>query len=260
MSLDSFRSIADQIAPYTDHLCFHVKGEPLLHPELGSFLDLCHEKCLKVNLTTNGTLIQHSADMLLSKPALRQINFSLHSFSGNEQSENKDEYLGKIFAYINRSVSQTDAKISLRLWNHGQIGSETNVENKNCEVLRQIERAFHLPDRIIEKINTGQGIKIAEKVFLSLESVFEWPSMAQKEDSVTGFCHALKSQSAILVDGTVVPCCLDADGIMNLGNIKSSPFSEIIEGERAKMIYRAFQNRRVAEALCRKCTYRKRFD
>lgn len=259
MTQNAFMSILDQIAPYTDHLYFHVKGEPLLHPDIGSFLDLCHVKGLKVNITTNGTLIQDLADTLLSKPALRQVNFSLHSFYGNEQSVTNEDYLGRIFSFIHRSVSRTDTKISLRLWNHVQDGGETISDQKNQNILAQIEKEFNLPYKIVGNNKTAQGIKIADKVFLSLESEFTWPSLSQEDDSARGFCYALKTQAAILVDGTVVPCCLDADGIMKLGSIHEAPFSEIIDSERAKKINEGFQKREAVETLCRKCSYKKRF-
>jgi Predicted Fe-S oxidoreductases len=256
MTEESFRSILDQITPFTDHVYFHVKGEPLLHPKIGLFLDLCHEKGLKVNLTTNGTLIQSASDKLLMKPALRQINFSLHSYDGNEPRERMDEYLERIFSYVFTSVAKTDTIISLRLWNHEE-GAEAE---KNREVLTHIEKAFNLPDKINLKLNSARGVKLAEKVFLSIDNEFEWPSMEQKDDLSTGFCYALKTQIAILVDGTVVPCCLDGDGVINLGNINKAPFSEIIEGERAKSIHAGFQKRGVVEELCKRCTYRRRFN
>ena len=43
--------------------------------------------------------------------------------------------------------------------------------------------------------------------------------MTSTTDTCAGYCHALKDQLAILVDGTIVPCCLDNNGDINLGNI-----------------------------------------
>jgi len=259
MTLETFRKILDQITPFTDYLYFHVKGEPLLHPEIDCFLDLCYEKGLKVNLTTNGTLIHEVADKLLCKPAVRQVNFSLHSYESNEQRDSKEEYLSRIFSFISQSRKQNDMIISLRLWNHDQNGLVASSANKNREVLAHIQRAFQLPFPIQEKLAPSRGIKLAEKVYLSLENEFEWPSLDQTENDRKGFCYALKTQAAILVDGTVVPCCLDGDGIINLGNIRSTPFFEIVAGERAERILKGFQNREVIEDMCRRCTYRKRF-
>lgn len=260
MTLETFRAILDQISPFTDYLYFHVKGEPLLHPEIDLFLDLCHEKGLKVNLTTNGTLIHEVSDKLLQKPALRQVNFSLHSYDSNEQSQSKEAYLRRIFTFISKARTLNAPIISLRLWNHHQNDIASSGESKNREILAYIERALELPFIIHEKLTQSHGIKLAPKVYLSLESEFEWPSLDQTEDCSKGFCYGLKTQAAILVDGTVVPCCLDGDGIINLGNIHNTPFSEIIAGERAERIRQGFLKNKLVEEMCQRCTYRKRFQ
>lgn len=260
MNLESFRKIVEQIKPYTDHVCFHVKGEPLLHPAIDQFLDLCYEKGLKVNISTNGTLIHKAADKLIMKPALRQVSFSIHSYDGNELKESDDEYLSRIIAFIRQVKIHSDPIISLRLWNLDWKDGITNKTSKNLDILTKIESAFQLPFKIIERANQTRGINITDKVFLNQDFQFEWPSPDKEEDFGKGFCYALKSHVAILVDGTVVPCCLDGDGLINLGNIHTTPFAEIIESGRAVTMLRGFSNKEVTEALCRKCTYRKRFD
>ena len=77
MDVDSFKKILDQVKPYTDYLYLHLKGEPLLHPNLPEFLDLCAEREFKVNITTNGTLLRKMKDKIIKKPSIRQINISL---------------------------------------------------------------------------------------------------------------------------------------------------------------------------------------
>lgn len=70
----------------------------------------------------------------------------------------------------------------------------------------------------------------------------------------------LRNQVAILVDGTVVPCCLDGEGIISLGNINEIDFSKIIDSERANNILDGFSRREAVEELCKKCGYRKKFS
>ena len=125
MKIETFNKILEQIKPHTDYIYFHVKGEPLLHPEIDKFLDLSYEKGFKVNITTNGTLINKVKDKIFMKPALRQINFSLHSFDGNEGSSNKDEYINNIISFVKEAHNNTDLLVSFRLWNL----DEDNVNN-----------------------------------------------------------------------------------------------------------------------------------
>ena len=117
MKIETFNEILDQIKPYTDYIYLHVKGEPLLHPEIDKFLDSSYKKGFMVNITTNGTLIKSVSDKILTKSALRQINFSLHSFDGNESVESKDEYINDILSFVDQAISKTKIIIAYRLWN-----------------------------------------------------------------------------------------------------------------------------------------------
>ncbi|MCR8635569.1 radical SAM/SPASM domain-containing protein [Paenibacillus radicis (ex Xue et al. 2023)] len=260
IKVDAFTKILDEIKPHTDYIYFHVKGEPLLHPKVDELLDLSHERGFKVNITSNGTLINKNKHKLLNKPALRQINFSLHSFDGHEGSKNKEEYIMSILSFVKEAVATSSLLISFRLWNL-DTDNTTNLErNRNREILAMIEREFNLDYKIEEKFVRGSGLKIADQIYLNQDHEFKWPKLTEKEDEGKGFCHALRNQAAILVDGTVVPCCLDGEGVINLGNINQTPFSEIVEGERANRLFDGFSRREVVEELCRKCGYRQRFS
>ncbi|MEC1770051.1 radical SAM/SPASM domain-containing protein [Schinkia azotoformans] len=258
IKLDKFNNILDQIKPHTSYIYLHVKGEPLLHPRIDELLEAAYTKGFKVNITTNGTLIAKNREKLLGKPALRQMNFSLHSFDGNEGASNREQYLSQILSFT-REAAESGVLISFRLWNL-QRENATNAERRrNRETLEMIENEFNLDFRIEEKVEPGSGVKIADRIYLNQDYEFEWPSLQAPEDDGKGFCHALRTQAAILVDGTVVPCCLDGEGVINLGNINQTPFSKIVEGERANNLYDGFSRREAVEEMCRKCGYRKRF-
>ena len=260
MSSETFSKILDQIKPFADYIYFHVKGEPLLHPNIDKFLDLSYEKGFKVNITTNGTLITKTQDKIMLKPSLRQINFSLHSFDGNEGTSNKDEYINDILSFIKVAIDKTNTLFSLRLWNLDKDNTTNLKAKKNFDLLCEIENAFNLSYKIEEEIIPGKGIKICDKVYLNQDHEFKWPDLLEREDNSPGFCYGLRNQVAILVDGTVVPCCLDGEGIINLGNIHKTNFSEIVECDRANNIFNGFSRREVIEELCRKCGYRKKFN
>ena len=259
MNIETFGKILDQIKAHTNSIYFHVKGEPLLHPEIDKFLDLCHMKGFQVNITTNGTLIHKAKDMLLTKPALRQVNFSLHSFDGNTGSRNKEEYIDNILFFTKESMKKAEMYISLRLWNLRQNNAVNREREKNSELLASIEKAFNLPYKIQEDLVPDSGIKIADKIYLNQAHQFKWPDLKEKEEYGSAFCYGLRSQAAILVDGTVVPCCLDGEGVINLGNIHETSFTEIVDTKRAMDISDGFTRKEAVEELCRKCGYRERF-
>lgn len=258
IQLDAFHRILDEIKPHTRHIYLHVKGEPLLHPRIDELLDASHEKGFKVNITTNGTLIRKNRHKLLGKPALRQMNFSLHSFDGHEGSENREQYLSDILSFV-REAAEHQVIFSFRLWNLNPEHATSLQKRRNRETLEMLEKEFNLDYHIEEKVVPGGGIQIADRIYMNQDYEFQWPSLHAPEDDGKGFCHALRSQAAVLVDGTVVPCCLDGEGVIRLGNVHRTPFAEIVEGERASRLYDGFSRREAVEELCRKCGYRKRF-
>ncbi|MGE7914825.1 radical SAM/SPASM domain-containing protein [Lysinibacillus xylanilyticus] len=258
IKVEQFNKILDEIRPHTKYIYLHVKGEPLLHPRIDQLLDAAHEKGFKVNITTNGTLIKKNREKILGKPALRQINFSLHSFDGHEGSENREKYLGDILDFV-RAAREYNTIISYRLWNLQKDHVSDIAARRNRETLNILENEYNLDYRIEEKVQPGKGVKIANNIYLNQDHEFRWPSLLEPEDEGKGFCHALRSQAAILVDGTVVPCCLDGEGVINLGNVNEISFTDIVQGERANNIVDGFSRREAVEELCRKCGYRQKF-
>ncbi len=267
MNMNDFTHILEQVKPYGTYLYLHVKGEPLLHPDIEPLLDICYEKGFYVNITTNGTLINKTKEKLLEKPALRQINFSLHSFDRNDDTYSMDEYLEDIFSFINESLDKTDIIHSLRLWNlqgttedykQEEINDINTVQNQN--IIEKIQNAFQLDFQLEEEVKEKMGIKLQNKLYLNQEYEFQWPDINAKEDDGVGFCYGLRNQIAILVDGTVVPCCLDGNGIISLGNVKKQSLASILESERVQKIQDSFSKRYAIEELCRKCGYRRRFN
>ncbi|MCL6458304.1 MAG: SPASM domain-containing protein [Gorillibacterium sp.] len=255
MDTATFGLILSKLTGKTNSLYFHIMGEPLLHPKLDILLDMAYEAGFSVNITTNGTLIDRIGERLLAKPALRQINFSLHS---RTESENFEQYVERIFTFIRQAQQLRQLYISLRLWNL----SEDLHNPDNQWILAHIAATYALDRRILEDWDGRSGILLSPNVYLNQATVFEWPDIRRTEEyGSVGFCRGgLRDHLGILSDGTVVPCCLDGEGVVNLGNLITQPFAEIIESPRALAIIDGFSRRELAEELCRKCGYRQRFE
>jgi len=258
MDEDRFRRIIQEVRLYTDYVYFHLMGEPFLNENLEKFLEICHESNLKVNITTNGTLIHKVQDILLRAPALRQVNFSLSSFEANENIEELDEYVGKISDFILMAVKENRIISSLRLWN---LDSDMlkGSNSKNLAILSILEKQLNLDFSLKDKLQTTNQIKLREKVYLNMAEKFDWPDLNKEYLSDVVFCYGLRDQIGVLVDGTVVPCCLDSEGNIGLGNIYKTNLKDILESERAKKIYEGFSNRCAVEDLCKRCPYAKRY-
>ncbi len=267
MERERFEFLLTRLSGFGDHLYFHVKGEPLLHPALGTFLAIAGELGFAVTLTTNGTLLGQQAKVLLGAPALRKLSVSLHSQVGLEAL---GEYWGGLTAFLDLHRVRPEFPLSLRLWN--QVGGRLPAATGRLwELLVERYPALaHLDPG--EKL--PPGLRLDEGVYLNPANQFEWPELSQPAPpslestrtppeaarAVEGSCLGLRTQLGILVDGTVVPCCLDGDGAMSLGNLLEQPLDEILARARARAIRLGFQRHRIVEELCQSCGYRKRFD
>lgn len=258
LSVDKFEHIVTEIKPFTDYVYLHILGETLLHPQLSTLLDLCDTNDIKVNITTNGTLIKKKELLLLTSTSLREVNFSLHCFQELNE-ENKNDYLTNIFSFTEKALAKGKI-ISLRLWNLDNDNNKNLEVEKNRYILNEIEKQYNLDYKIDEVFIKGQGIKIKQNLYLNFEREFVWPDLSNTYKNERGFCYALRTHLAILVDGTVVPCCLDTNGIIDLGNIYQMPLAEILKNDRLKKIYNGFSNKKAIEELCQKCSFKEKFD
>lgn len=256
MSAEKFGLVLSKLRGFTDFIYLHVMGEPLLHPELAGCLEACASSGFKVNITTNGRLIAEKSDILLACGALRQVNFSLHSQEREKDLPRLGKYFMDIFAFAEKALASGGIYISLRLWN---LTSEASAEY-NKLVIGELEHRFRPGFSISEALRKEKRITIRDRLYLNSAEVFEWPSRKPEEAGDEGFCLGLRDQAAILVDGTVVPCCLDSDGKIPLGNIFKEDFAHILHGERGNALYEGFSKRRAVEELCRRCSYRNRFS
>lgn len=260
MNPKDFETIIRKITPFTDHVYLHVKGEPLLHKDLEHLLKICNDYGLLVNITTNGTKLYEVKEILFQAPALRQINVSLHSFETitDENLEQLHLFLDEVISVAKHFRDHTKTITSLRLWNLNKDNDATS-QLRNEYVLKRLKEAFSYPGDIRDSLNCKRGIKISERIYVEQDYEFAWPDISIPVISDKGFCYGLKAQCAILVDGTVVPCCLDGDGNIPLGNILTEDMDEILSSPRATAIRDGFAKRNVVEELCKRCGYRERF-
>ena len=247
MTVHNFSNIISKIKPYTDFVYLHVMGEPLLHPNIGEMLDVCQEYGIQANMTTNGTLIEEKGDIILNKKALRQINYSLHSFPANTVEFTNEEYLKRIFDFIDKTDIEGRIINCLRLWN-----MESSLFSENETTFRLLKEKFSLSEIEIRQTDRN-GIKLKDRVFLQQDKVFFWPDINRKSQFFEGKCFGLKNHMGILVDGTVIPCCLDSCGDINLGNIFECEFDNIINSERTCKMKEGFSQNRRIEQLCTTC-------
>lgn len=249
MSPEEFDALAQKLQGQVKYLYLHVMGEPLLHPQLETLLGIAGNKGFRVCLTTNGTLLAQRGGILLSSPALHKISVSLHSAEGSGLPD-LSGYLSSVWRFA-AEASRRGTICALRLWNLG------GAEERNGEILDFLAQQLGQPPLSLPQPRPGSW-RLGERLYLEQAEKFDWPDLAAPETG-TRFCLGLREQLAVLCDGTLVPCCLDHEGDIPLGNLLTQELSAILAGPRARALYRGFSDGKPPEALCRRCGFATRF-
>ena len=239
MTSEEFKEVLSKINNYTDYIYLHVKGEPLTHHNLDKILDITKEYNKKVCITTNGVFLKDRLPILKKYDNIYQINISLHS------ENNKKNYLEDIIS----SVNELSPYISYRFWTL----DNNKMDNKTKEYIKVLKEVYN-------KEEIYDGIKLKDKVYLSLDNKFTWPSINNDYYNERGTCLGAKTQLAILSDGTVSICCLDSEGVSNLGNIYLSTMEDILASDKYQNILKGFDDHKVYLDICKHCSYKERFD
>lgn len=253
----TLRNRLKKIAPYAERVCLHVMGEPLAHPQFSEFIDIAQDLKVDIEITTNATLLNDKIKKSLLNPTIKQVNFSLQSFTDNFPTANPSNYLKKILDFCKEAFSlRPDLYINLRLWNIGDTKAGKDTEF----FLNVIENEFSV--KINRKVDVGfkKSKNVLNRLYLHFDSRFVWPSLKQNKISEVGKCHGLKSHVAILAEGLVTPCCLDKEANISLGQIDDSDFLDIIESPKSKKIREGFNQGKMLEELCQRCDYATRFN
>ncbi len=253
MTLGEFARIVGNLKGVTEYLYLHILGEPLTHPMLPTFIEYATKSGYKVALTTNGTLLPKLGEALIATQTYK-VNISLHSFEG-ESAKAQEKYIEGCLDFADKA-SRAGVLCVLRLWNRlDETNSEYNdIQTRNRVTLDMLKERFGS-----EWTLGARGARIRDKLHIEYGERFEWPDINLDDLGERVFCHGLDDHFGILCDGRVVPCCLDAEGDMALGNIFEQDIRTILSSERAQAIKQGFEKKTACEELCRRCGYARRF-
>lgn len=246
MSLSEFEIVLKNICDYTDYIYLHVKGEPLIHSKLKDILLLCKKYGIKVNITTNGMLLGKKLNILLESKVVRQVNISLQSY----ENIKNDEYIDDVL-YSTMKLSENGIYTVLRFW--ALVGNK--FSKSNIYLIKKIEKFLNV--NVLEQLKISNNFKLGNNIYISKLSLFNWPNIENNINCDNGTCLGLKTHIGILSDGTVVPCCLDSAGIIDLGNIFHKNLNEILSSDRVCNIITNFNNNKKVEQLCKHCNFYK---
>lgn len=250
MSEEEFNTVLDRLEGVTEYIYYHVMGEPLTHPLLPDFIRRATARGFRSAVTTNGTLLASRGRELIGA-GVYKVNISVHSFEDGEDAAAHEKYLSDILDFADEA-SRAGVLTVLRLWNLDADGQALGGDNDRT--LASLRARFPEPWR-----HSARGARLRDKLHLEYGERFSWPDMQADDGGNSVFCYGLKDHFAILCDGRVVPCCLDREGAITLGNVFDPSLEEILSSPRAEAMRQGFACRRATEELCRRCGYARRF-
>lgn len=219
MTVELFESSAAQAAALAEVVSLHLLGEPLTHSRFPEILRACSRRGLKVNLVTNGLLLDSYPRELFAEPCLSQLSVSLHALSCLPEAER-----GPALARLAAFAAARPAGLT--------VGFRLRAAEKDSfyeSVLDGLLAAFGA-----EAQPGARYVRLAEGVFLNFGGLFAWPGAAGAARKKG--CLGLRHNFGILSDGRVVPCCADHDGALALGSVKERPLEEILGSPAAAVL------------------------
>ncbi len=241
MDQELFSKIAQQIEGKCQRVCLHLLGDPCKIANLKEYLEILKQHHLWVDLVTSGFYLEHQH--LLLDPPLHQIAFSLDAGFDKNNPRPKD-YLQRILEFCDwKMQSQSKVFINLR------------IQDSTLQTL-PIATIFEFFKQPIPKdFKTYERIRLAPYISLNITKTFQWADKNAKIWQEQKYCHAIKEQFGILSNGIVVPCCMDTQGIIALGDANTQSLDSILTSHRAQNMQKGFKKGVCVEELCKKCLF-----
>ncbi len=224
MSVDVFQSVIDDICENRPLVKLYLSGEPLLHEGLFEMIEYAGAKGCRTMIHTNATaLTRETAERILSS----SLTFLCFSFDGCSETVYERLRPPARFEHVRSNIERY---LALRR-ERGGAGPRTAIE-----IIRMDETADKLGDFVSEWRGTEvDDVHVAE--YTTWHGLVE-DRRIEKRSGPPEYkpCAAPFSHGCILADGTVVPCCLDVNGRMPLGNVTTSRFREIWAGSEYRQL------------------------
>lgn len=238
MTPAEFESAAAQAGALASVISLHLLGEPLTHSRFPEILGCCSKLGLRVNLVTNGVLLDRFAPLLYAAGCLEQISVSLHSLACLPKGR-REAVLQAVAAFAKAKPPGLTVGLRLRASADDSFRSAT---------LGDLLAAFGK-----EPAAGASHVKLAEGVFLNFGAIFNWPGGAGGTPREA--CLGLKHHFGILSDGRVVPCCADFDGALAFGSVHDAPLAEILSSQAALDLRARISGKKPMPGFCASCGF-----
>ncbi|WP_317398720.1 SPASM domain-containing protein [Helicobacter bilis] len=247
MPLALFEKIISQITNHTRLVSLHVLGDPLRVDNLSAYIDIGAYYKVRFDIVSSGAFLQEKHFSLLTQQHIHQVSFSLDALFDNKHLRKEiEKYFDIILAFYEYAkIYAPNLYINLRLFG-------------DYDYTYFLQR---FPNAILQ--TEKRRLRLAKNFFLRFHRSFTWAAL-QKDSKIANmqiypnmpYCFGAIKQLAILANGKVVPCCIDASANMPLGDFNTQDFSEILYSKDMKNIQDSLRTYKNLPLLCESCTFR----
>lgn len=248
MPLELFEKVCKEAAPLTQMITLHVLGDPCKLKNLNRYLSTAKRFSLKVDLVTSGAYL-HDFETLL-QDVIYQISISLDAGLDAHNKINQHRYIQKILEFCRYKFKKnSEVFLNLRI--------QDSTLDKHQNLIKPFLESFECVS--LEGLKSQGRVRLFKKSFLNIQKTFKWPNLnAQNplnQESKIPYCYGLIKQVAILSNGVVVPCCMDTQANISLGDLNHMPLKDILNSQKAMAIKTHFLKGEALELLCKNCSY-----
>jgi pyruvate-formate lyase-activating enzyme len=240
MKVDLYRNIVDQIAAFPENhnalFYLHICGEPLLHKQSVEFIRYAADLGFKPILTTNATLLTTELTAKLLASGLSRIEFS---FEGVTPEIFETTRLGAKYDVVHRNIMD--------------FLEQNRAAGKPVHTELVVVDLPHVEARLLRDYCEKMR---AHFDTVNLSGYFDWLGRVETvkyERSHYRGCAATDTDLNVLWDGRVVPCCMDVDGAMVIGDFTKQCYLEILADLRRHALRERLQCGQLKGLLCSQC-------
>ena len=278
MPLTLFKNIIEQIANYTKFISLHVLGDPLCVENLNEYLAIGSYYNVKFDIVSSGAFLQQKHFPILTQDSIHQVSFSLDAlFNHSHLNKEIHKYFDRIIDfYMYANANYPKLYINLRLFGNNDYtyllerfpNAIMQTEKRRLRLAKNFFLRFHKPfiwhatqkhhnlkSSFLDSINQSlHKDKPSNDKLLETKSIMSQMQNHPKPNKP--YCFGSVKQLAILANGIVVPCCIDANGSMPLGNLCVQDFESILKSKPMKTMQKAQHTHKNLPNLCSTCTFR----
>ena len=217
-----FRKIIDNNSQLEFILPFQW-GEPFLHPKLFALVKEATTRGIRTMITTNGTICSDEIIEQILDSGIERLTFSVDGVGSTYtrlRGFDYNQFKANILKFKKiRNIKKSNLKIDISM----VVFEETEVD---------LERL------VTEWKGVVEGIHFVPKFI---------PGERKKR------CHELwRGNLLVLWDGRVVPCCVDFDGRIIVGDAQKESLSQIWNGKNMRRLRRLHRQGRFPQ-VCDQC-------